>query len=201
MNWTPQQLSQEVQYQAENDGFTSCFGSGWLQSFRWPFVNTTTENRPSSQRTGDPSKPDRDMHLYTCTGCEESFSQPEFRDWHVEKTTCQKSECRTTFDIRTQQMSSLQAKRSFDDSERTLVHATLSTGSTELSTPTPPPTPTETVLTIMSIQRIKAFVMVQKTPERIEQAPQTYSWEQFRGLDGAMDAMEDFRRKCASAQA
>jgi hypothetical protein len=140
MNWTPQQLSQEIQYQAENDGFTSCFGWGWLQSFKWPFTNTTTENRPSSQRTGDPSKPDRDMHIYTCPGCQGSFSQPELRDWHLEKKISQKSECH----IRTQQKSSLQAKTSFDDFERTLVHATLSTGSTELSTPTPPPTPTET---------------------------------------------------------
>jgi hypothetical protein len=164
MNWTPQQLSQEIQYQAENDGFTSCFGMGWLQSFKWPFVNTTTENRSS---TGDPrSKPDRKIHLCTCTGCGESISQPESRDWHVEKE-----------------------------------HATLSNGSTQFSTPTPAPTPTETVLNIMSIQSIKAFVMVQKSPEKIEQRPQTYTWEQFRGLGGAMDAMEDFCRKWASAQA
>jgi hypothetical protein len=101
MNWTPQQLRQEIQYQAEvkeDEVLACCFG--WFQLFTSPFVNTTSKSRPSRQCAGDPrSKPDRYMHSYTCTGCKESFLQPELRDWHVEKEHARESECCTTFDI------------------------------------------------------------------------------------------------------
>jgi hypothetical protein len=66
---------------------------------------------------------------WTHTHAPAVFSQPVLLHWHREHA--RKRECRTTLNIRTQQMNSSQAKTSFD--ECTLVHATPSTGSTELS--------------------------------------------------------------------
>jgi hypothetical protein len=46
--------------------------------------------------------------------------------------------------------------------------------------------------TIISLDCVNAFVQVQRGPDWIQQGPQMYSWENFRGLDGAKDAMADF---------
>jgi hypothetical protein len=68
-------------------------------------------------------------------------------------------------------MISLQPPTLFNDSERTLVRATLSDEFTQLSTTTQLPYPTEkpTVLPVISIERITAFCKVSKSPEWIEQ--------------------------------
>jgi hypothetical protein len=74
------------------------------------------------------------------------------------------------------------------------VHATLSNKSTQSLSPPLRLSPIHKpiVLTILSIECVKAFVKVQKGPGWVQERPQVYSWEDLRRLDGATDAVKDF---------
>lgn len=157
------------------------------------------------------NKLDRNTHPYACTVCKEPYSQPSLLHWHVEKEHSKHSTSGATHELsgskgrkadRNHTMSDnipLSPTRTHqttfsDVSERTFVHATSAENLPQSPSPTLLSSPIQkpTVLTIISLAHINAFVEVWQSPQWIQQGPQTYSWEHFRGLNGATEAIKDF---------
>jgi hypothetical protein len=141
---------------------------------------------------------------YICEKCRTSFTQPDLLWFHKEKGC---PECNTPTTIQEPSVpEGWRADRNLTTSDnvyssyasrRTLMHATLSNKSTQTSSLPLRLSPTRKpiVLTILSIEYIKAFVEVQKGPGQVQQVPRVYSWEDLRSLDGATDAAVEFLSK------
>jgi hypothetical protein len=213
--WLPEQWDYAIQRQAqaeaeEDEGFSCCFG--WFPSIPW-FLTTAPKRdtdhldcyslrRASNEEPTLVNVPTSKLNQqYICEKCPTSFTQPDLLSFHKEK---RHSECNTpatfqepnvpeeyTADRNLTRSDSLESS---DASGRTLVHATSSNESIRRPGQTLPPTPAlgPTLHTIISLDCVNAFVQVQRGPDWIQQGPQMYSWENFRGLDGAKDAMADF---------